>query len=130
MAANSQPTGNSKLGGTWNIAQQIPPSGEVSKLALTETTLKTYSGVLGFAPKVDFISGTSSFTLPSVADTNTFNGDGKIGDINSDGKPDVVVTNLYSNTVSILLNTTTAGATTPTFATRVPFATGSGPISV
>ncbi|NJK68260.1 MAG: VCBS repeat-containing protein [Microcoleus sp. SU_5_3] len=42
----------------------------------------------------------------------------------------MVVTNLYSNTVSILLNTTTAGATTPTFATRVPFATGSGPISV
>ncbi|MEG3910831.1 DUF4347 domain-containing protein, partial [Microcoleus sp. w2-18aC6] len=59
IAANSQPTGNSKLGGTWDIPQLIPPSPQKPKLALTETTLKTYSGVLSFAPKVDFPTGIS-----------------------------------------------------------------------
>jgi Domain of unknown function (DUF4347) len=43
IAANSQPTGNSELGGTWDIPQLIPPSSQRPELALTETTLKTYS---------------------------------------------------------------------------------------
>ena len=170
IAANSQPTGNSKLGGTWDIAQHIPPSSQRAKLALTETTLKTYSGVLGFAPKVDFISG-SGPTSVSIGDIN---GDGKpdlavanqsgnvsillnttatnattptfatkvdfttgsrplyvsIGDINGDGKPDLAVANVNDSTVSILLNTTTIGAATPTFATQVTFPTGPGPRTV
>src|SRR4028119_1228180 len=57
IAANSQTTGNSKLGGTWDIPQLIPPSPQKPKLAIAETTLKTYSGVLGFTPKVDFPTG-------------------------------------------------------------------------
>jgi hypothetical protein len=50
-----------------------------------------------------------------------------IGDINGDGKPDLATANVYSNNVSILLNTTATGATTPTFATQVGFPTGSSP---
>ena len=49
IAANSQPTGNSELGGTWDIPQLIPPSPQKPKLALTETTLKTYSHILATA---------------------------------------------------------------------------------
>jgi len=117
IAANSQTTGNSKLGGTWDIPQLIPPSPQAPKLALTETTLKTYSGVLGFATKVDFPTGNAPWSV-------------SIDDINGDGKPDLAVANRGSNTASILLNTTPTGATTPTFATKVDFPTGTYPSSV
>jgi FG-GAP-like repeat len=50
-----------------------------------------------------------------------------MGDFNGDGKPDLAVVNQTDDTVSILLNTTTAGATTPTFASQVTFDTGSKP---
>jgi hypothetical protein len=53
-----------------------------------------------------------------------------IADVNGDGKPDLIVTNASSSTVSVLLNTTAPGATTPTFATQQTFATGSYPYSV
>ena len=68
IGANRYPTGNSKKGGNWNIPQLIPPSNQAAQLALTETALKTYSGVLGFAPKVDFITGGSPYSL-SIGDS-------------------------------------------------------------
>src|SRR4028119_1584823 len=49
-AANSQTTGNSKLGGTWDIPQLIPPPPQAPKLALTETALQTHRGIPGLAP--------------------------------------------------------------------------------
>jgi FG-GAP-like repeat/RTX calcium-binding nonapeptide repeat (4 copies)/FG-GAP repeat len=72
----------------------------------------------GFTPAVDFPTG-------------DFPQDIRIGDFNGDGKPDLVTVNgMGDNTASILLNTTTTGATTPTFATQVKFNVGSGPNSV
>jgi hypothetical protein len=70
-----------------------------------------------FATKVDFPTGTNPYSV-------------SIGDFNGDGKPDLAVANGFSNTVSILLNTTATNATTPTFATKVDFPTGTSPISV
>src|SRR4028118_2324080 len=111
IAANSHRTGNSKRGGTWDIPQLIPPSPHRPKLALTETTLKTYSGVLGFAPEVNFSTG----GYPLFVSTGNFNGDGKL---------DLATVNYSDNSVSILLNTTPTGATTPTFASKVDFSSG------
>src|SRR5262249_52356816 len=53
-----------------------------------------------------------------------------VGDFNGDDKPDLAVANSNSNTVSILLNTTVPGATTPSFALSQDFATAARPESV
>jgi hypothetical protein len=53
-----------------------------------------------------------------------------VGDLNGDGKPDIVVANSQDNTVSVLLNTTSTGLTTPTFANQQTFPTAAGPASV
>ena len=50
-----------------------------------------------------------------------------MADVNGDGKPDLIVANGGSNTVSVLLNTTATGASIPSFATQQTFPTGSGP---
>ncbi|WP_445247359.1 FG-GAP-like repeat-containing protein, partial [Microcoleus sp. OTE_8_concoct_300] len=70
-----------------------------------------------FATKVDFPTGNNPNSV-------------SIGDFNGDMKPDLAVANYASDTVSILLNTTATGATTPTFATQVTFGTGTKPIFV
>jgi gliding motility-associated-like protein len=79
---------------------------------------KSVSGTLttaSFSGKVDFAVGTAPRSLA-------------IGDIDGDGKPDLVVTNTTTNNVSVLMNTTTTGSiTAASFAAAVNFATGAGP---
>ena len=69
-----------------------------------------------FASKVDLAAGASPF---SVA----------VSDLNGDGRADVVVANRAAASVSVLLNTTTPGAASPTFAAKQDFTTGTNPWS-
>ena len=73
------------------------------------------AGSLGFATKADYPTGTIPY---SVA----------IGDLDGDGKSDLVVPNYSSATVSVLRNTGSAGS--PSFATKVDYPTGTNPQSV
>lgn len=68
-----------------------------------------------FAPRVDFVTGTNP---AGVA----------IADIDSDGKPDIIVTNVSSNTVSVFRNVGVTGSITAgSFAAKADFAVGTAP---
>lgn len=67
------------------------------------------SGTISFAPKVDFITGEGP-------------GDITIGDLDGDGKPDLAIVNVVSNSVSILINTSSNGNIS--FAQKVDFISG------
>ena len=73
------------------------------------------SGIINFATKVDFITGTSPRSIA-------------IGDIDGDEKPDLAVVNNGSNTVSVLRNT--GSSSSISFATKVDFTVGTLPQSV
>ncbi|MBK8601102.1 MAG: VCBS repeat-containing protein [Flavobacterium sp.] len=93
-----------------DLASANQGSNDASVLLNTST-----SGLLNFATKVDFATGT---TATSVS----------IGDINGDGKADLAVANYNSNNVSIYSNTSTIG--TVSFATKVDLVTGTNPLAV
>ncbi len=68
------------------------------------------SGLISFASKIDFTTGTSPHGFSIV-------------DVDGDGKPDIVAANIGSTTISVLLNTSTAGSVS--FAAKVDISLGS-----
>ena len=81
----------------------------------------TSSGTINsssFKAKVDFATGNRPY---SVA----------IGDLDGDGKSDLAVINMSSNTVSVFHNTSTSGEiNSSSFAAKVNFSTGDSPLNV
>ena len=76
------------------------------------------SGILNFGTRVDFTTGSSPFDMA-------------VADLDGDGKPDLVVANYSSNTVSVYHNTSTTGSLVAgSFAAKVDFNTGSAPRGV
>jgi hypothetical protein len=88
------------------------PINVILDTTMTGATAPTFSAAVPFATN----AGTTAGVVAAAA-----------GDLNSDGKPDLVTVNLDTQTISILLNTTTTGATTPTFAAHVDLAAGTNP---
>ena len=80
-------------------------------------TTATGATTASFAAQQSFAAGMTPYSVTTA-------------DVNGDGKPDLIVTNRDDSTVSVLLNTTAPGATTPSFAAQQTFATGAGPGSV
>ncbi|MFC5490815.1 beta strand repeat-containing protein [Dokdonella soli] len=81
------------------------------------------------------LNTTTPGAIPSFAAHQDFaTGGGRasvtVADVNGDGKPDLIVANYSGNTVSVLLNATTPGAATPSFAAQQTFGTGTGPVSI
>jgi hypothetical protein len=77
----------------------------------------TQKGQLAFSPKTDHTAGTAPIVIES-------------GDIDGDGKPDVLVLNYTSSSFSVFRNTTTPGSATTSFAAVTNFTTGTNPYSL
>jgi hypothetical protein len=75
----------------------------------------TTGGVISFAPKVDFVAGQNPRSV-------------SVGDINGDGKLDIVVSNFNSHSVSVFRNTSTSGNIS--FASKIDFNTASQPAGI
>ncbi|HET7371266.1 MAG TPA: Ig-like domain-containing protein, partial [Gammaproteobacteria bacterium] len=67
---------------------------------------------LSFAEKLDFATEDNPFSVTAA-------------DVNGDGRTDLIAANYYSHSLSVLLNATVPGATTPSFAVKQDFTTGS-----
>ncbi len=76
----------------------------------------TGTGSISYAIKVDYTAGTSPISV-------------SIGDLDSDGNPDMAVLNLNSNTVSVFRSVST-GPGNIDFAAKVDFATGTATRSI
>ncbi len=73
--------------------------------------------------------GASSVSFSAHTDFPMANGPRvvEVGDINGDGKPDLIATNGLDNSAAVFLNTTTPGASVPSFSARTDFSTGNEP---
>lgn len=103
-------TGDIDGDGKMDIVVVNRNSNTVSVFRNTETT-----GAVSFANKVDFTTGSQPVAL-------------QVADFNLDGKPDIVVVNNASNTISLFRNQSISG--TILFATKVDYATSNSPNSV
>jgi hypothetical protein len=75
-------------------------------------------GSISFAPKIDFVAGNGTQSIAT-------------GDIDVDGKPDIVATNLASNTISVIKNTCYNGTIDAnSFAPKVDFSTSENPYDI
>ena len=73
------------------------------------------SGIIDFAPKQDYVTGAVTYAIAS-------------GDIDGDGKPDIVSTAVVDATVSVFRNTSTSGNIS--FAPKIDIGTGNAPFGV
>src|SRR5262249_29455325 len=98
--------------------------GQLAALAVVGTVLlaplplaQGQASTPSFAAAANFPVGTDPYSVATV-------------DVNGDGKLDLLVANAGSNTVSVLINQTLPGATTPSFAGPYSYPVGTTPVAV
>src|SRR5262249_47549278 len=108
----------------WAAARAPGHGGQLAALAVVGAVLlaplplvQGQASTPSFAAATSFAVGTGPF---SVA----------VADVNGDGRPDLLAANQGSNSVSVLLNQTAPGATTPIFSAAADFSVGTTPRSV
>lgn len=72
---------------------------------------------------------------PSFSSRTDFDIDGNaqyltLADINGDGKPDLLIANSTTSNISVMINLTMTGSSTPVFAVRKDFTTGGKPLVI
>ena len=77
-------------------------------------TTASGASTASFAAKVDFATAANPIAIAGI-------------DVNGDGRPDIITADSGAAAVSVLLNTTAAGASTPSLAAKTDFATGASP---
>ena len=103
------------------ITADVDYYGGGNRVSVLLNTTAPGAATPSFAPQVVFATGLDPTSVTAA-------------DVNGDGKPDLITANFdyygTGNTVSVLLNSTAPGATTPSLAPQETFATGVGPSSV
>lgn len=94
-------------------ANNYSTSGQPASISVLRNTSST--GTINFAPRIDFNNGTLTYAIAS-------------GDIDGDGKPDLVVCSVTDQNVSIFRNTSTPG--TISFAPKVDLPVGMASYSI
>ena len=94
----------------------VVTANQASNTASVLLNATTMAPMPSFSANVDFAADMAPFAVA-------------IDDLNNDGKPDIAIANTspFSNSVSVLLNTTTMGSAMATFSAKVDFATGTYP---
>lgn len=115
LSANSVAIGDVNGDG----APDLAVANEGGTVSIILSTTAANATTASFSTPVDFTSGTGGAANPHSV---------TVGDIDGDGRADVGVANKGVNTVSIFLNTTSTGASIPSFAPKVDVTTGSGPV--
>lgn len=105
------------------INATIPIQISTNTSASADSTFElALDGATGVGPTAA-LSLTSTFPISGGAATVA------VADLNGDGKPDVIVAH-QGGTISVFLNTTAPGATTPSFSSEQIFSAGTIPLSV
>jgi Ca2+-binding RTX toxin-like protein len=112
IAASAQVVGNAEQGGTWQLESHW--GHPTTNVVFNATVMQHYAGVfaLSFASAVSFGVGLSPSSIA-------------VGDLNGDGKSDVVTANRDSDNISVLL-----GNGLGSFTPAINFAVGDSPESV
>lgn len=94
------------------------------------TANQNLNGISVFLNTTTINSSTPTFSAQTNFATGTAPHSVAAGDINGDGLLDLVAANTTTSTISVYLNTTTPGASTPTMSTKTDFTPGTNPYSV
>lgn len=140
MAAGSYTDGSTQnlTGVTWSsgtpTVASVSNTGLATSLTAGSTTIRATSGSIGGSTTLTvtpLASGAITYlmgqTLPSGGTHPEAVG---VGDFNGDGKPDIVVSNMDTNTVAVFLNDGTGNFGTPIVTTVTITALGLGALAV